>query len=55
MFQTWYQVRGLLKREGFRERLASIIIHRVPVAEIAYGMELLNEKKAGKVALKPEW
>ena len=55
MFQTWYQVRGLLSRPRFREKIASIITHKVPVRDIAEGMNLLNNKEAAKVALEPKW
>ncbi|RJS84000.1 L-threonine 3-dehydrogenase [Candidatus Bathyarchaeota archaeon] len=55
MFQTWYQVRGLLSRPNFREKISSIITHKVPVRDIAKGMDLLNNKKAAKVALEPKW
>ncbi len=55
MFQTWYQVKGLLSRPSFREKIASIITHKIPVREIAKGMNLLNNKKAAKVALIPKW
>jgi threonine 3-dehydrogenase len=55
MFQTWYQVKGLLSKQRFREKMASIITHRIPVRDIAEGMELIISKQAGKVALQPEW
>lgn len=55
MFQTWYQTRGLLSRSDFREKIASIITHRVPMRDIAKGIEVIHLKQAGKVALEPKW
>jgi threonine 3-dehydrogenase len=55
MFQTWYQVKGLLSKQGFKEKMASIITHRIPIRDIAKGMELITSKQAGKVALQPVW
>jgi threonine 3-dehydrogenase len=55
MFQTWYQVKGLLSKQGFKEKMASIITHRIPIRDIAEGMELIMSKQAGKVALQPKW
>ena len=55
MFQTWYQVKGLLSKSDFREKIASIITHSVPIRDIAKGMELIRTKQAGKVVLLPEW
>jgi len=55
MFQTWYQLKGLLSKPDFREKIASIITHRIPIRNIAQGMELIRTKQAGKVVLLPEW
>jgi threonine 3-dehydrogenase len=55
MFQTWYQVKGLLSKQRFKEKMAAIITHRIPIRDIAEGMELIMSKQAGKVALQPEW
>lgn len=55
MFQTWYQVKGLLNNSGFRKRIASIITHRIPIKDIAKGIEAIHAKQAGKVVLEPKW
>ena len=55
MFETWVQVRDLLSHTGFREKIASIITHRLPIREIAMGMELIESKQAAKVSLEPTW
>jgi len=55
MFQTWYQVKGLLAKADFRGKIASIITHRLPMKDVAEGMELINSKQAGKVLLEPRW
>jgi threonine dehydrogenase-like Zn-dependent dehydrogenase len=48
-------VKGLLSKQGFKEKMASIITHRIPIRDIAKGMELIMSKQAGKVALQPKW
>ncbi len=55
MFQTWYQVKGLLSDSDFRRKIASIITHRMPIKDIAKGMEAIHNKQAGKVILEPQW
>jgi len=55
MFQTWYQVKGLLSNPDFRDKIALIITHRIPMRDVAKGIDLLNFKQAGKVALEPKW
>jgi len=55
MFETWMQVRDLLKHGEFREKIASIITHKVPMRDIAKGIELIESKQAGKVLLEPKW
>jgi threonine 3-dehydrogenase len=55
MFETWVQVRDLLKHAEFREKIASIITHRLPMRDIAKGMDLIETKQAGKVSLEPKW
>jgi threonine 3-dehydrogenase len=55
MFQTWYQVKGLLANPGFREKISLIITHRLPMRDIAKGIDLIKSKQAGKVLLEPKW
>jgi len=55
MFQTWYQVKGLLSNLDFRNKIASIITHKIPMKDVAKGMDLINSKQAAKVVLEPRW
>lgn len=55
MFATWYQVKSLLARPDFREKVRAIITHRVPIAEIGRAMELIESKQAAKVSLEARW
>ncbi len=55
MFETWYQVKGLLTRPDFRAKMAQIITHRVPIAELPRAMELIQSQQAAKVSLEPRW
>lgn len=55
MFQTWYQMKGLLAHPDFRKKLASIITHRFPMKNMADGMKAIHNKQAGKVVLEPKW
>jgi len=55
MFETWVQVRDLFKHAEFREKIASIVTHTVPMRDIAKGMDLINSKQAAKVSLEPKW
>jgi len=55
MFDTWYQVKGLLSRPAFREKVARVITHRVPIPEIARAMELIESGRAAKVSLEARW
>ena len=55
MFQTWYQVRGLLSNPDLRNKIASIITHKIPMKDVAKGMDLINSKQAAKVVLEPKW
>jgi len=55
MFETWYQVRGLLAKPSFREKISAIVTHRIPIRDIGGGMDLINSKQAAKVVLDPKW
>ncbi len=55
MFQTWFQVKGLLANSRFREKMSWIITHRLPMRNIAKGIDLIKSKQAGKVSLEPKW
>ena len=34
IFQTWYQMKGLLSDQKFRDKIATVITHRIPIREI---------------------
>lgn len=55
MFETWYQMKGLLRLSEFRSKITSLITHKLPIKDIAEGMELINSKRAVKVVLEPRW
>ena len=55
MFATWYTVKGLLARPAFRERMAQIITHRVPIPELPRAIELIETNRAAKVSLEAKW
>lgn len=55
MFQTWYQVKGLLSKSEFRKKMEAIITHRLAMEDVEEGIKLINSKKAAKVVLEPKW
>jgi len=55
MFQTWYQVKGLLSKPAFKKKIKELITHRVPIFEIGRAMDLIINKQAAKVALEIKW
>ena len=55
MFETWYQVRGLLAKPSFKEKISAVVTHRIPLRDIGKGMDLINSKQAAKVVLEPKW
>ena len=55
MFQTWYQMKRLLSNPDFRRRISLIITHRIPIKDIAEGVNLILSKQAGKVVLESKW
>ncbi|MFX1485591.1 MAG: zinc-binding dehydrogenase [Promethearchaeota archaeon] len=55
MFETWFQVKGLLRIPNFREKIAQVFTHRIPIRDVDKGMELLTSKQAGKVGLEIKW
>ena len=55
MFATWYQVKSLLARSAFREKVREIITHRVPIPEVGRAMELIESQQAAKVSLEARW
>ncbi len=55
MFETWYQVKSLLARPAFREKVRQIITHRVPIPQVGEAMELISSRQAAKVSLEARW
>jgi threonine 3-dehydrogenase len=55
MFQTWFQVKGLLAKPEFRSKMAEIITHRVAMRDLPKAMELLKSGAAAKISLEPRW
>jgi len=55
MFDTWYQVKGLLARPAFREKVGRLITQRVPIPEVARAMDLIESGQAAKVSLEARW
>jgi len=55
MFQTWFQMKGMLRNPDFRNKIAAIITHKIPFRDVAKGISLIQSKQAGKVVLQPKW
>ncbi len=55
MYRTWFQVRGLIRRQRLREKINKVVTHRIPIKDLEKGYELLKSKKAAKIGLTPEW
>jgi threonine 3-dehydrogenase len=55
MFETWYQVKSLLARPAFREKVREMITHRLPIPEVGRAMELIASGQAAKVSLEARW
>jgi threonine 3-dehydrogenase len=55
MFDTWYQVKGLLADPAFQEKMGQIITHRVPIRDLPHAMDLIQSMQAAKVSLEPRW
>lgn len=55
MFETWFQVKGLLADASFREKMNQIITHRIPIRDLPRAMDLIQSLQAAKVSLEPTW
>ncbi|MHA1969085.1 MAG: zinc-binding dehydrogenase, partial [Candidatus Hodarchaeales archaeon] len=53
MFQTWQEMRGLLKSKSLQEKLKKLITHRVKMYDWEKGMIEIHEKRAVKVIMDP--
>jgi len=55
IYETWYQVHGLLRDKDFKAKMERLLTHKLPMKDIEDGMELINSGKAIKVGLYPQW
>ena len=53
MFQTWQEMRGLLKSKNLQDKLKKLITHRINMTDWETGMIEINEKRAIKVVMDP--
>ncbi|OLS16479.1 MAG: putative L-threonine 3-dehydrogenase [Candidatus Heimdallarchaeota archaeon LC_3] len=53
MFQTWYQVKGLLRNPNFRSKINQVVTHEIPLKQLDQAMEKLLGNKAAKIVLTP--
>ena len=51
MWQTWYQGQALLRSK--KVDLLPLITHKLPLAEIEQGLELLRAGETAKIILYP--
>jgi threonine 3-dehydrogenase len=51
MYETWYQVKGLLKSGQLN--IAPVITHTFPLEDFEKGMDLMSRGECGKVILIP--
>ena len=51
MFQTWQQMRGLLRNKSFQKALTKVITHKMNMADVDKGFEEIYAKRAAKVVL----
>jgi threonine 3-dehydrogenase len=51
MYDTWYQVKGLIASGNLN--LERIVTHKLPLEDFAEGMELMASGNCGKVVLFP--
>lgn len=55
LFETWQQIKGLMSRSRFRERMQSLVTHQLPMRDVEVAMRMLKEGEALKLALIPEF
>ncbi|MHA1984330.1 MAG: L-threonine 3-dehydrogenase [Candidatus Hodarchaeales archaeon] len=53
MFQTWYQVKGLLRNSDFRAKITQTITHQLPLTQLEKAMNKLLNNEAAKIVLTP--
>lgn len=51
IYETWYQVRDLVRRESAREKLGKVITDVLPFEQFESGMQKMLRGEAGKVVL----
>ncbi|UCB61239.1 MAG: L-threonine 3-dehydrogenase [Candidatus Bathyarchaeota archaeon] len=55
MFQTWFQVKGLLSDAEFHRKIALIITQRLNMDQMGEAIKLIEAKKTAKIVLEPKW
>ncbi|MFQ5950976.1 MAG: L-threonine 3-dehydrogenase [Candidatus Geothermarchaeales archaeon] len=55
IFETWYQMRGLLRNPGFRRKISLVISKKMSISRFEEAIRLLENRQAAKVALEPKW
>ncbi len=55
LFETWYQLQGLLNIPRFREKIQKLFTHEFPMTQIDEAMGVLRNRTGIKVALIPEF
>ena len=55
IYQTWYQVRGLLNIPSFRDKIGTLITHRIDMGDVEDGLKLLETKEAVKIVMEPKF
>ncbi|MHA1989746.1 MAG: L-threonine 3-dehydrogenase [Candidatus Hodarchaeales archaeon] len=53
MFQTWYQVKGLLRNSDFRSKITQTITHELSLTQLEEAMNKLLNNEAAKIVLTP--
>jgi threonine 3-dehydrogenase len=53
MFQTWYQVKGLLRNSDFRSKITQTITHQLSLTQLEEAMTKLLSNEAAKIVLTP--
>ncbi|MFW9929938.1 MAG: L-threonine 3-dehydrogenase [Candidatus Thorarchaeota archaeon] len=53
MFQTWYQVKGLLRKNDFRSKIKQVVTHELSLVDLDKAMNKLLNNEAAKIVLNP--
>jgi len=55
IFETWHQMRGLLRSPEFRRKLSLVISRKIPITRFEQAIRLLKTKEAAKIVMEPDW